>query len=158
MNYQITPLRSDFLLKVRAALIDDQNQGVVESIAKGGEPCRDVLRRAKPGEPLILASYCPFIKASPYKEYGAVFVLKHPAEEVLNFDALSLSTCLSGDYFGDNFVLRAYDGTEAIYDARIVSPLTAEKTIAEFFAQKQVSFIMARYTAYGCYALRIDRI
>ena len=56
MNYKITPIRSDFLIKVREAGIDDQNQPVVTQVAMGGEPCRDVLRRANVGEALILAS------------------------------------------------------------------------------------------------------
>jgi len=154
MKYQITPIRNDFLIKVRESNIDDQNQEVMHSIAKGGEPCRDVLRRANPGEELILASYCPFIKAGPFKEYGAVFVLKHQSEEVVYFDKFPLPT---RDYFGENFVLKAYDHDEAIYDAHVVTPLNAKQVIDKFLAQKQVHFIIARYTAYGCYALRLDR-
>ena len=71
MKYQITPIRKDFLIKVRESGIDDQNQPIVHFIAEGGEPCRDVLRRAVAGEELILASYCPFSKPGPFKEYGA---------------------------------------------------------------------------------------
>jgi hypothetical protein len=157
MRYQITPIRNDFLINVREAGIDDQNQAVMHIIAKGGEPCRDVLRRAKPGEYLILASYCPFIKSGPYKEYGAVFVLKHQSDEAFDIDTLPLPTGSPSDYFGDNFVLRAYDNNEAIVDARIATLLNAELIIDEFLAQKKVSFIMARFTAYGCYALKLER-
>lgn len=63
MKIAIRPIKEDFLLKVREASLDDQNQKVVRLTAAGGEPCRDVLRRAKPGEELILASYCPFTVA-----------------------------------------------------------------------------------------------
>jgi len=163
VNYQITPIRSDFLIKVRQAGIDDQNQPVVTTVAKGGEPCRDVLRRANVGEKLILASYCPFSKAGPYKEYGAVFVLANHANEHVNYDKFPLptnstnSTNSNNDYFGENFVIKAYDDKESIFDARLVTPANVEQTITEFFQQTQVDFIIVRFAAYGCYSLRLDR-
>jgi len=157
MNYLITPIRTDFLLKVRESQIDDQNQAVVQVTAVGGEPCRDVLRRAKAGEELILASYCPFSKAGPFKEYGAVYVLAKQSDEAVNYSRFPLPSNSDADYFGDNLVLRAYDAEQSIYDARVTSPLAAEQIISEFFAHDNVEFIIARFTAYGCYALRLDR-
>jgi hypothetical protein len=157
VNYQITPIRSDFLIKVREAGIDDQNQAVVTTVAKGSEPCRDVLRRANVGEKLILASYCPFSKAGPYKEYGAVFVLANQANESINYDKFPLPTNSTNDYFGEIFVIKGYDGQEFIVDARLVTPANAEQTITEFFHQTQVNFIIVRLAAYGCYSLGLDR-
>ena len=157
MKYQITPIRKDFLIKVRESGIDDQNQPIVHLIAEGGEPCRDVLRRAVAGEALILASYCPFSKPGPFKEYGAVYVLANQSDEAISYDQILLASNSENDYFGDNFVVRAYDNEEGIYDARVVSPINAELTISEFLAHSEVKFIMARFTAYGCYALRLDR-
>jgi hypothetical protein len=157
MKYQITPIRNDFLMKVRESAIDDQNQPVVYITAEGGEPCRDVLRRAIAGEKLILASYCPFYKAGPYKEYGAVFVLANQSNEAVNYGSLPLPTNLQNNYFGDNFVLRAYDNDETIHDARLITSENADQTIADFFEHTKVKFIIARFAAYGCYALRIDR-
>ena len=89
MKYQITPIRNDFLIKVRESSIDDQTQPIVHIIANGGEPCRDVLRRAVAGEELILASYCPFSKPGPFKEYGAVFVLANQSDESVNYEKFS---------------------------------------------------------------------
>lgn len=157
MKYKITPIRRDFLMKVRTSNIDDQNQPVVYKTAKGGEPCRDVLRAGKAGEKLILASYCPFYKAGPYKEYGAVFVLANQSDEAVNFNKLPLPTNSQHDYFGECFVLRAYDNDESICDAHLVTPLNAEQIIDELFENPQVKFILARFAAYGCYALRLDK-
>ena len=158
MKYKITPIRSDFLIKVREHGIDDQNQPIVKMIAKGGEPCRDVLRPAKAGEELILASYCPFYKAGPYKEYGAVFVLANQSNEVVNYCNFPLPSNTQNNYFGDYLVLRAYNNDESIHDAQLVTASNAEQTIIELFGAPQVQFILARYAAYGCYALRLDRI
>ena len=144
-------------MKTRKECIDDQNQPVVYEIAKGGEPCRDVLRVASAGEKLILASYCPFSKVGPYKKYGAIFVLANHSDEVVNYEKLPLSTSPESNYFGGVIVLRAYDDEEYIYDARLVTPLNVEQNIKEIFEHTKVTFIHVRYAAYGCYGLRLDR-
>ncbi|KGJ94840.1 DUF1203 domain-containing protein [Colwellia psychrerythraea] len=157
MNYKITPIRRDFLIKVRQAGIDDQNQPVIRQVATGGEPCRDVLRRAAVGEELILASYCPFSIPGPYKEYGAVFVLAKQSSEWVNYDEFPIPNNATNDYFGEIFVLKAYDKYESIIAAQLVTPENVEQIITEYFQQTKASFLMARYAAYGCYSLRLDR-
>ena len=76
---------------------------------------------------------------------------------LVNYDKFPLPTNSINDYFGEILVLRAYDKKESIFDARIVTPANAEQTIGEFFQQAQVDFIIARFAAYGCYSLRLDR-
>ncbi|AOT08740.1 DUF1203 domain-containing protein [Pseudoalteromonas luteoviolacea] len=157
MNYKVVAIRPDFLDKVRNLGIDDQNQPVEILEAKGGEPCRDVLRGAKAGEKLILASYCPFTKAGPYKEYGPVFVLANPESEKFDNTKLPLPSGSETDYLGHTFVLRAYCSNERIIDAKLTSPEQAESDLEEFLANEKVSFVIARYAAYGCYSFRVDR-
>lgn len=159
MEIAIRPIREDFLLKVRNAGLDDQNQKVVRLVASGGEPCRDVLRRAMPGEELILASYCPFSVAGPYKEYGAVFVLAKPSGESVDYRSLPLPKGLPTDYLRDQpFVLRAYSKDEVIVTAELLEPASAHEVITRMFEDSQVEFILARYAAYGCYSFRIERV
>jgi hypothetical protein len=157
MQYRISPIRKDFLVKVRDSNIDDQNNPVVNRVAIGGEPCRDVLRAAVAGEKIILASYCPFSKPGPYKEYGPIFVLAKQSDEIVSYEKIPLPDNSESSYFGDIFVLKAYTKDEYIYDARLVTPLNAEQTVSEFLLHKEVEFIIARYAAYGCYSLRLDR-
>ena len=158
MKITIRPIRNDFLLKVRESDLDDQNQNVVRLIASGGEPCRDVLRRATPGEELILASYCPFTVAGPYKEYGPVFVLASPSKEFVDYSALPLPKGSPTDYLRNQpFVLRAYSRAENIVAAEIVEPSSANSVLRSMFENNQVEFVLARYAAYGCYSFRIER-
>ncbi|TQV84915.1 DUF1203 domain-containing protein [Aliikangiella coralliicola] len=157
MKFKIIPIRPDFLLKVRNAGIDDQNQPIEKMIAQGGEPCRDVLRRALPGEEIILASYCPFTRPGPYKEYGAVFVLAEQSSEVPDFNRLPLPSGSETDYLGDTFVVRAYSEDERIVDASLSMAGDAQKVIEQFFSNEEVHFILVRFAAYGCYAFRIER-
>lgn len=150
---RIVPIAPGFLARVRGG-IDDLGQPIEHHVALGGEPLRDCLRRAEPGEPIVLASYCPFTIAGPYKEYGPVFVSAAPR---INppMDALPLDG--ERPYLGTNFVLRAYSREERIVDARLSSPAAADADLEDFFARSEVAFVLARFAAYGCYALRVER-
>ena len=153
-SFTATPIRQDFLAKVRETGLDDQNQSVVRLIAQGGEPCRDALRRARPGEALILASYCPFSRPGPYREYGAVFVRQAADGE----DEHPWSTGNQGDYLSANkpVVLRAYDAQEHISAATLVMPDQIDAGLKDYFAREETRFVLLRFPAYGCYALRFD--
>jgi hypothetical protein len=153
--FKIVPLRADFLVQARTLGLDDQRQPVERHLAQGGEPCRDVLRRARPGEQLILASYCPFKVPGPYREYGPVFIL---AGESTEAPAPGQLPAMGGEgYFKSDFVLRAYCAKERIVDAAIVPAAGAEQQLNALFARTEVHFVLARFAAYGCYACRIER-
>lgn len=158
MKIQITPVREDFLVKVRKYGLDDQNQPVERSIAKGGEPCRDVLRRARAGERLALASYCPFSLPGPYKEYGPVFVLAERSRDEAALDEMPLPRGEPTDYLGEQFVLRAYDAGERIVDAMLSTPETCQRDLERLFRAPDATFVLVRFPAYGCYALRVERV
>ncbi len=159
--YKIIPVKPEFLQRARGMGVDDQAQLVERLIASGGEPCRDSLYRAKAGEELILASYCPFEIAGPYKEYGPIFILANE----LDHSAISSSSSVSSDvaglienhYLGEQFVLRAYSAQERIVDACLSSPALVESDLHRLFMLDEVKFVLVRFAAYGCYACRIER-
>ncbi|CAM3701521.1 hypothetical protein VA7868_00251 [Vibrio aerogenes CECT 7868] len=153
----ITPVRPDFLAKARQAGLDDQNQPVEHLIAEGGEPCRDTLRRAQPGEKLILGSYCPFSRPGPYKEYGPIFIQAEPADTPPDLTRLPTRASTGPAYLSHMFVLRAYRENETIATAGLVSTDNAQAVLEQFFTDPEVHFVLARFAAYGCYALRLDR-
>lgn len=141
-----------YLDRARAEGLDALNQPVRRVIAEGGEPCRDVLRRARPGEALLLASFSPFGQEGPYREFGPVFVLAEPSDEEVGRQTLP-----TNGYLRERFVLRAYSADERILDAAMVTPAEAEATLARFLASEDVAFVHARFPVYGCFACRIDR-
>ena len=148
MNLTIAPLSQSFLDRVRTQGLDDQNQPVRRVIAEGGEPCRDVLRRAEPGEELLLASFTPFTVAGPYKEYGPIFVLARDTGEPAH---------LRPNYLREQFVIRAYSAAEEIVDAALTRAADLAATVERFFASDATAFLHVRFPAYGCFAMRIDR-
>jgi hypothetical protein len=159
MPFTITRVSGDFLAKARTAGLDDQNQPVIRLIARGGEPCRDLLRRARPGERIIAASYCPFSLPGPYREYGPVFVLQEPGNNAAGEQTLPLPTGSASDYLKADkpVVLRAYDACERIAAASLVLPERIEAELDGYFSRDDIAFVLLRFAAYGCYALRFDR-
>ena len=155
MEMKIAPMPAEFLERVRTTGIDDQGQPVERMLAEGGEPCRDVLRRARAGESLILASFSPFDRANPYKEFGPVFVLAEPdgTEPVQNV----LPTNGETPYLRERFVLRAYSSGQTIVDAELVDAARGEETARRLLERTDVAWVDARFPAYGCFALRITR-
>jgi hypothetical protein len=152
--YTVQPLSAEFSSRVRKQGLDDQQQAVEYHIAQGGEPCRDVLRRAMPGERLILASHCPFRRAGPYREYGPVFMLAD-SEPPPVLTALPITGEMP--YLGQQFVLRAYSVDERIVDAAVVTAADAEAQLQVFLAREDVDTVFVRFAAYGCYACRVVR-
>ena len=151
---RIAPIPQAFLDRVRHEGRDDLGQPVKRTRAKGGEPCRDALRRASPGEELILASFSPFSVVGPYREYGPIFVL---ADDVPPVSAATLQVGGNSDYLREQFVIRAYTHGEEIADAALVTPQTAQETIDRFLARSEVAFLHARFPTYGCFACRLER-
>lgn len=159
MTYNVTPIRPAFLHKVRQTNLDDLDQPVRRLTARGGEPCRDVLRRARPGEKIILASYCPFSLIGPYREYGPVFVLAQPGENAGLPPGLHAPEQGATDYWGAEapLVVRAYSAEETIVTAQLARSEQIGKVVAGYFAREDIEFALLRFAAYGCYALRLDR-
>jgi len=152
MNITIASLPQSFVIAARTQSRDALAQPVRRVVAEGGEPCRDVLRRAQPGEKLILCSFSPFTVEGPYREFGPVFVLANESAEEVSRNKLPLD-----GYFRDRFVLRAYSKEEAILAAELVTPDDAEQTLERFLSRDDVAFVHARFPTYGCFACRIDR-
>ena len=157
MSFQILPLPQAFLDRVRGEGVDDQGQPVQRLTAEGGEPCRDVLRRARPGEEILLASFCPYDQAGPFRELGPVYVLAEPSGESVAYDRLPTAGEEATDYFRSQLALRAYSHDQAIRDAVLVTPGEAAETAERFLAAPDTAFVQARFPTYGCFACRIER-
>ena len=155
IHARVAAIPSDFLKQVRTEGRDALGQQVKRVIAEGGEPCRDVLRRAAKGEELILASFSPFEKPGPYHEYGPVFVLANESAEAV--DRAKVPAGGDGNYLQQRFAIRAYSQNEEILDAALVEPVEAQETVDRFFGRADTAFLHVRFPSYGCFACRLDR-
>ena len=152
---RIAPIPEEFLKQVRVEGRDALGQQVKRLRASGGEPCRDVLRRAKPGEELILASFSPFSKPGPFHEFGPIYVLANDSGERIDRDVIETGS--GENYLRSRFAIRAYSTAEEIIDAELVEAGDAQETIERFFARPETAFIHVRFPTYGCFACRLDR-
>jgi hypothetical protein len=152
----IAPIPQGFLDRARSEGLDDQQQPVRRVTAEGGEPIRDALRRARPGEELLLASFTPFTVTGPYKEYGPIFILANPSDEPVRRDALPPAGSPT-NYLREQFVIRAYSDAEEIVDAALVKAPDLAANVERLLASSDTAFLHVRFPTYGCFALRIDR-
>ena len=160
MQMQITPIPADFLIRVRERGLDDQLKPVRRMIATGGEPCRDALRRAQPGEEIILASYCPYANNGPYKEFGPIFVFAQPHDTPAARMQLPWQ---GGDeagesYMDERFVLRAYSADEDILEGEMVTRTEARAMAEHMLARGDVAFVQGRFPGHGCYAFKLSAV
>ena len=157
MNLHIPALPESFLHRVRTVGLDDQGQPVQRLLAEGGEPCRDVLRRARPGEALILASFSPFWRPGPFREVGPVYVLAEPSDETVARDRLPLPAGEPTDYLRERFVLRAYGPDQSIVGGAIVEAGDAMEQLEALLRCRDVAFVDVRFPVFGCFACRVER-
>lgn len=158
MKIWIASLPGNFLRRTREEGLDDLGQPVERLIAEGGEPCRDVLRRARPGEALILASHTPFMQPGPFREFGPVYLLAEASAEEVRRDRLPLPPGDETTYFGPRFVLRAYSAEQRIVAADLVEADAAQVAVESLLSRPDTAYLQARFPTYGCFACRIERL
>lgn len=155
MHWQCHTLTDDFVQRARQYGRDDLGQTVQCLVAAGGEPLRDSLRRARAGEAILLASYSPFLQAGPYKEYGPVFLAA--TADTRPLPALGRVLATGHDYLGEQMAVRAYDAAQTLLDAVIVPRSRLAGQLAAWGDRPEVTTLMLRFAAYGCYALQLKR-
>ena len=140
--------------RVRRRGVDDFGNALRPEIAvEAGAPLRCCLREAEAGERVVLIAHRPFAaeSQSPYAEVGPVFI-----------HADRCAGAPDSSRYPEAFrhrrqVLRAYDATGKIIDARLTEGDGAERTIAALFADPRASFVHSRNVLFGCYMFAIDR-
>jgi len=112
---------------------------------------RDQLRRAEPGERIILCSYQAIGLPSAFAEIGPIYIsADQEAGQVPTGE-------LPADYFNRTFALRAYDANDRIVDSTLVDPADAPAKFGELLCRPEVAYLHARFAGHGCFAARIDR-
>ena len=150
-GFLIAPISAEFVARVRKTLRDDFGRAVRVTVAEGGEPLRDQLRRANAGERLILCSYQAVALPSEFAEIGPVYISADLPAATTEVDPL-----LNG-YFNRTFAVRSYDAADRIVFSRLVEPASAAEAFRECLAQPGVAYLHTRFAGHGCFAARIER-
>lgn len=153
LPWVVSGARLSFLHQVRNLGRDELGQPVVRYHSRsGGEPLRDRLRRAQPGEEILLGSQALFDEESPFREFGPVYVTA-----VGSLEHAKPAELFAGDYFREELVLRCYDRRRWIAAARRVRKADAQDVIDEWLDMDDTAFVDARFPEYGCFACRFER-
>lgn len=128
-----------------AGEVDADAPTAVRSSAEGGEPCRRCLRRAEPGEPLLLLGYDPFTVRSPYAGQGPVYVHESCGEPGPGVEQVR-SSVLS---------VRAYDEHAMLLDAEVMPGEALSARAAELL-DGDAAFLHVHFAGPGCFAFRVD--
>ena len=151
-SFLITAFPVDFCTRVRATGRDAFDRPVQVIVAEGGEPVRDQLRRALPGERIILCSYQSIPLPSTFAEIGPIFIGAEASDGTpVHCDELPPG------YFPRPFALRAHNAVQEIMVSEVVDPVSAIALIRDWLARPGVAFLQARFAGNGCFACRIDR-
>lgn len=136
--------------RVRTTRRDDFDREVSVTVAQGGEPLRDQLRRAEPGERIILCSYQAVALPSEFAEIGPVFISAELSASAACFGELPAG------YFNRVFAVRGYDAQNRIVHSELVEPREAPEKFRAALARPNVAYLHARFAGHGCFAARID--
>jgi hypothetical protein len=127
-----------------AGEVDPGAPATVRRAAEGGEPCRRCLRRAQPGEPLLLLPYDPFLTPSPYAGAGPVFVHEACGEPGAGADQVREST----------ISVRAYDADAMLVTAEVMAGAQLGERAAALL--EDAAFLHVHFAGPGCFAFRVD--
>ena len=135
-----------------AGQVDTAALGAHRRLAEGREPCRRCLRDTEPGEPLVLASYDPFTRRSPYAGEGPVFVHADGCEPFR-----PVPGAVSQQVGGRVLSLRAYDGEAMMTEAEVIEGERFAERASALLGGEGVAFLHAHFAGPGCFAFRVDR-
>jgi hypothetical protein len=143
---------SDFEVHaIPASVIDTVRPGAEHLSAGGGEQLRCCLRRAEPGEDIMLFSYELPLPPGPYRERGPVFAHAAPCDGPADPGYPAAFRHLPQ-------VLRAYDVEGRIHPAtRLHDGRDPERELAEVLADPAVVQVHSRNPAYGCFLFAVTR-
>lgn len=141
------------LAKIRAAGRDEAgNSLAVQTDADGGSPLRCCLRKARPGERMLLIAYTPPGTAGAYAERGPVFIHADACGGYLTPHEYP------PELSDRQQVVRAYDRQGRIADGRPVADgREAQAVIGQWLAQPGVQRVHVRNVGYGCYNFAVRR-
>ncbi len=116
-----------------------------------GYPCRISLRRAQPGETLILLAYEHHPARSPYRAAGPIFI-RQTAHQTGCYHNI-LPPMLADSLLS----LRAYDQTGMMQYGAVATDREALAAIRAQMADQTIAYLHIHFARRGCYACRVER-
>jgi len=146
---RIHALPNDLLDRARAlAGADEHHESHAES---PGAPLRCCLRKARPGEPVILFRHTPAAGSGPYEELGPVFAHAEPC------DGPASTAAFPEAFRHAPRTLRANTADGRIHGGEIADPANLADRVAALLEHPEVASVQVRSVSHGCFLFAITR-
>ncbi|MEU4740318.1 DUF1203 domain-containing protein [Actinosynnema sp. NPDC023658] len=116
-----------------------------------GAPLRCCLRKARPGEALILFRHTPSAGVGPYEELGPVFAHAEPC------DGPAGTAEFPEELSHSPRTLRAYTADGRIHDGEVVPPEGLTDRVTALLDDPDVAEVEVRSASHGCFLFAITR-
>ncbi len=148
-------MHTDYRLKPIDPAVADQLRatGGERYIAdtKPGYPCRQCLRDADIGEPLVLVSHDPFTAHSPYRSRSPIFLHEQPCNAPTDL------TTMPDQLTRRQLSVRAFDRNEMMIDAAVIDGTDLDATLRQFFEEQATNEVHVHNATRGCWATSVSR-
>ncbi|MGM1060940.1 DUF1203 domain-containing protein [Saccharothrix sp. Mg75] len=146
---RVHPLPPDVLTRARALAGTDEHHELHPDAP--GSPLRCCLRKAAPGEPLVLFRYSPPSGRGPYEEVGPVFAHAEPCGGPAG------TTDLPAELVRAPRTLRAYTADGRIHDGETAQVHEVNERIAGLLNDPAIHTVQVRSASHGCYLFAVTR-
>ncbi|MFD1152483.1 DUF1203 domain-containing protein [Saccharothrix hoggarensis] len=116
-----------------------------------GAPLRCCLRKAGPGEPVILFRYAPGAGVGPYEELGPVFAHAEPC------DGPASTAEFPHAFRNAPRTLRAYTADGRIHDGGVAQPDALAQRLDALLDDPLVAEVQVRSASHGCFLFAVTR-
>ncbi|GAA3460195.1 DUF1203 domain-containing protein [Saccharothrix longispora] len=146
---KVHPIPADVLARARALAGADEHHELHPDAP--GSPLRCCLRKAAPGEPLVLFRYSPPSGRGPYEEVGPVFAHAAPCA------GPDGATDLPDDLGRAPRTLRAHTAGGRIHRGETTRPHELADRVAALLDDPAVAVVQVRSASHGCFLYAVTR-
>jgi hypothetical protein len=156
-SFRVSGISGEVLHEFRQLSDDElQERNVFRYIAdkKPGYPCRVSLVDAEIGESVLLFNFGHLKSSSPYRSVGPIFVRESARDTYVRVNEIPEVLRVRGRMLS----VRAYDRSDMLAGAAVIGTAEIDRSIQDFFANRQVAYLHVHYAGPGCFACRVDRV
>jgi hypothetical protein len=153
-SFRAEPINRELARKVRASRRDPfGGEAEMLPVSGPGFPCRHCLEETSAGEEVVLLSYQPLARQTPYAGRGPIFICAADCHGYRGIDAIPKIVA------GRTVNLRAYDAAgRMLYEhARLSNGGEAKTLIAAMLSDDKVAEVHAHTALHGCFLCKFVR-
>jgi hypothetical protein len=157
-KFKIVPLSKSLAQKIRATMVDDFCNKVIEQPANGLGPCRTSLKPFNKGiDTRLLFKHSPFELENAYNQPGPIFIQKEDVEEYSDVHRFPPEIKANKKSFPLSLI--GYNTDQMMIFTQLVGNSDVDELIAELFEQNShIAYLHARNAQACCYICKIERV